>query len=274
MKRMLPDGSFAGRVAIVTGGGSGIGYAIAANLAALGAKVVVASRKQEVIDQAVADFRAAGGEAMAVRVDVRDPAQVQAMVDQVKAEYGRIDMLVNSAAGNFRVKAEEMSLNAWRAVVGIVLDGTWYCTQAVGREMIAAGGGSILNIGTVGAFHGGPLAVHSASAKAGVLAMSRTLAVEWGRHNIRVNVLTPGATADTGAVAQLFPTEADRQRILASVPRGRLAERDEIANAAAFLLSDYADYITGENLVIDGGKWLGRGHLDKESAPQGRSDKQ
>lgn len=265
---MLPKGTFAGRVAIVTGGGSGIGQAIAAKLAALGAKLVIASRRQEVIDQAAAELRAAGAEALAVRTDVREPEQVQALVEATKAEFGRIDILVNSAAGNFRVKAEDISVNAWRAVTRIVLDGTWFCTQAVGREMIAAGtGGAILNIGTVGAFHGGPLAVHSASAKAGVLAMTRTLAVEWGPHNIRINVLTPGATADTGAVGQLFPTEEDRARVIGSVPLGRLANREEIANAAAFLLSDYAGYVTGENFVIDGGKWLGRGHLGSSFPP-------
>ena len=183
-------------------------------------------------------------------------------MDRAERTYGRVDMLVNAAAGNFRVKAEDISINAWRAVVSIVLDGTWYCTQAPGRKMIAAAGGSILNLGTVGAFHGGPLAVHSASAKAGVLAMARTLAVEWGAYNIRVNVLTPGSTNDTGAAGQLFPTEADRERILGSVPPGRFAERIEIANAAAYLLSDYADFITGENLIVDGGRWLGKGHLD------------
>lgn len=262
MRPMLPDDAFTGRVALVTGGGTGIGFEIARTLTRLGASVVIGSRRRDVIDQAVADLRAVGGRAMGVCVDVRDPDQVQAFVDTAEAEYGRIDLLVNSAAGNFRVKAEEMSVNAWRAVVSIVLDGTWYCSQIAGRKMIAAGGGSILNIGTVGAFHGGPLAIHSASAKAGVLAMSRTLAVEWGRYNVRVNVVTPGSTKDTGAVDQLFPTEADQARITRSVPRGRFAERVEIANAAAYLLSDYADFITGENLVIDGGRWLGKGHLE------------
>lgn len=263
MQRMLPEGTFKDRVAIVTGGGSGIGYGIAEMLASLGAKVVVASRRQETVDEAVEKIRTAGGEAWAFTVDVRNPERVQQMVDAVKDRYGRIDVLVNNAAGNFRVCAEDMSVNAWRAVVSIVLDGTWYCTQAVGREMIATGGGAILNIGTVGALQGGPLAVHSASAKAGVLTMTRTLAVEWGRHNIRLNMVTPGATADTGAVAQLFPTGEDQEKILAGVPRGRLARRVDIAHAAAFLLSDYADYVTGENFIIDGGKSLGRGHLEK-----------
>ncbi|MES1926050.1 SDR family oxidoreductase [Salinisphaera sp. T31B1] len=262
MTTMLAKDTFAGRVALVTGGGSGIGYEIARTLGRLGASVVIGSRRRDVIEQAADELRADGSEALAVPLDVREPDQVEAFMNAAETEYGRLDMLVNAAAGNFRVKAEDMSVNAWRAVVSIVLDGTWFCTQAAGRRMIAAGGGSILNVGTVGAFHGGPLAVHSASAKAGVLAMTRTLAVEWGAHNVRVNVVTPGSTNDTGAVTQLFPTDADRKRILRNVPRGRFAERIEIANAAAYLLSDYADFITGENLVIDGGRWLGRGHLE------------
>ena len=259
---MLPESTFAGRVAIVTGGGSGIGFSIARNLAELGAHLVIAGRRRETLDNAVAELQEIGAQVLACPTDVRDPEQVQSMVDQALDQFGRIDMLVNGAAGKFRVRAEDLSVNGWRAVTDIVLNGTWFCTQAVGRVMIAAGrGGAILNIGTIGAFHGGPLAVHSASAKAGVLAMSRTLATEWGPHKIRVNVLTPGATADTGAVTQLFPTPEDQQRIAADVPLGRLANRDEIANTAAFLLSDYASYITGDNLVMDGGKWLGRGHL-------------
>lgn len=264
---MLPEGTFTGQVAIVTGGGSGIGFSIAHALASLGAKLVIAGRRQSVLEDAATELRKIGAEVLVQPIDVRDPDQVQRMADEVQQRFGRVDMLVNSAAGNFRVHAEDLSTNGWRAVTDIVLDGTWFCTQAVGRLMIAAGGGAILNIGTVGAFHGGPLAVHSASAKAGVLAMSRTLATEWGRHGVRVNVLTPGATADTGAVTQLFPTTEDQQRITTSVPLGRLAERTEIANAAAFLLSDYASYITGDNLVMDGGKWLGRGHLGSNLEP-------
>ncbi|QJD60907.1 SDR family oxidoreductase [Pseudomonas sp. gcc21] len=265
---MLAEGTFSGRVAIVTGGGSGIGFSIAHALATLGASVVIAGRRQQILSDAAAQLHKTGAEVLVQVVDVRHPDQVQRMVDEVQHRFGRIDMLVNSAAGNFRVRAEDLSPNGWRAVSDIVLDGTWFCTQAVGRQMIAAGGGAILNIGTVGAFHGGPLAVHSASAKAGVLAMTKTLATEWGRHKIRVNVLTPGATTDTGAVTQLFPTPEDQQRIASSVPLGRLADRTEIANAAAFLLSDYASYITGDNLVMDGGKWLGRGHLGSSFEPR------
>ncbi|WP_101675271.1 SDR family oxidoreductase [Alloalcanivorax mobilis] len=264
---MLPDAHFAGRVALITGGGTGIGQAIATQLAALGADLVIAGRRREPLEDTASALRGYGVKVLPVAMDVRDAEAVQAMVDTSLATFGRIDMLVNNAAGNFRAPAVALSENAWRAVTDIVLHGTWFCTQAVGRVMIEAGGGSILNIGTVGGFHGGPLAVHSASAKGAVLAMSRTLAVEWGAHRVRVNVLTPGATADTGAVGQLFPEADAQQRIIAAIPAGRFARREEIADAACYLLSDYAAYVTGANLVIDGGKWLGRGHLDNPNRP-------
>lgn len=258
-----PDGRFDGQVAVVTGGGSGIGFAIAQRLVALGASVVLAGRRPETLRQA-ADRLGQPDRVCTVPMDVRDPDQAEALMARATTAFGRLDMLVNAAAGNFRVHAEDLSVNGWRAVTEIVLNGTWFCTQAAGRRMIAAGTGSIVNIGTVGAFHGGPLAVHSASAKGAVLALTRTLAVEWARHGIRVNLLTPGATADTGAVGQLFPNDNDQQRVRAAIPLGRFARREEIAGAAAFLLGEQAAYITGENLVIDGGKWLGRGHLDHD----------
>jgi NAD(P)-dependent dehydrogenase (short-subunit alcohol dehydrogenase family) len=278
---MLPKGALQDRVAIVTGGGTGIGQEISKILSRLGAKVVVASRRREVVQAAARDIEEAGGEALGIPVDVRSPEQVNHLVERTKERFGRIDILVNNAAGNFRVRAEEMSVNAWRAVIDIVLNGTWYCTQATGREMIASGGGVILNIGSTQAFHGGPLTVHSASAKGGVLAMTRTLAVEWAPYNIRINILTPGPTEDTGAMTQLFADDAAREMGARRVPLGRFARREEIANAAAYLVSDYAGFITGENLVIDGGRWLGQdffenplqGHEEQSSrVSQGTAD--
>jgi NAD(P)-dependent dehydrogenase (short-subunit alcohol dehydrogenase family) len=263
---MLPEGALRDRVAIVTGGGTGLGRAIADELSRLGAKVVVASRQLEIVEQAAREIENAGGEALAVRVDVRSTEQVQDLLERAKERFGYVDTLVNNAAGNFRVPAEEMSVNAWNAVIDIVLNGTWYCTQTVGREMISAGGGVILNIGTTAAFHGGPSTVHSACAKAGVLAMTRTLAVEWARHNVRVNILTPGPTEETGAVGQLFSDEKAYEKVLRDVPLKRLARRREVADAAAYLLSDYAAYVNGENLIVDGGRWLGRDHYSDDPA--------
>lgn len=271
---MLPQESLQGRVAIITGGATGIGWGIAKTLSQLGAKLVIASRRLEAVEGAAQDIERAGGEALGVQMDVRSSEQVNDLIKQTKKRFDRIDILVNNAAGNFRVRAEEMSVNAWRAVIDIVLNGTWYCTQAAGREMIASGGGSILNIGSTAAFHGGPSTVHSASAKAGVLAMTRTLAVEWAQYGVRVNMLTPGPTENTGAMTQLFDDKAARDNGVRRVPLGRFARREELAHAASYLLSDYAGFITGENLIVDGGRWLGRDlfeNLTVEQEPGGKA---
>ena len=175
------------------------------------------------------------------------------------ANFGPIEVLVNSAAGNFRVAPEDMSVNAWNAVVRIVLDGSWNWTQAVGRQAIANHhGASILNIGTVGALLGGPQTAHSASAKAGVVAMTKSLAGAWGQHGIRLNVLTPGITDETPGAEILLKDPGMRERAIGEVPLGRAAVLSEMTHAASFLLSDYAAYITGANLVVDGGRSLGR----------------
>jgi hypothetical protein len=254
---MLPEGTFDGQVAIVTGGGGGIGRAHALELARLGAAVAVAGRRPEPLEETVALIEQAGGRALARPTDVREPEQVDALVSATVDELGRIDVLVNNAAGNFVVRAEELSPNGWKAVVGIVLDGTFLCSRAVGRRMIEQGeGGAILSVIASYAWTGGPGTVHSAAAKAGVLALTRTLAVEWAGHGIRVNCICPGPTDTEGAGAALWPTEEDRNRVAATVPLGRLATPDEIAVWGAALCSPQASYITGENLTIDGGHWL------------------
>jgi NAD(P)-dependent dehydrogenase (short-subunit alcohol dehydrogenase family) len=245
---MLPENTFQGRVALVTGGATGIGFAIARELARLGGRVVIASRKEENLKKAAEEI----GASYHV-VDVRDAAAVEAMAEAI----GRVDLLVNNAAGNFIVKADELSVNGWNSVINIVLNGTFYCTSAVGRRMIAAGGGgAILNIIANYAWTGAPGVVHSASAKAGVLAMTRTLAVEWARHKIRVNAMAPGPVHTEGASKRLFPDPMIEEGIRRTIPLRRFANLDEIANAAVYLLSDYASYVTGESFVIDGGQWL------------------
>jgi len=254
---MLAEGTFDGKAAIVTGGGSGLGRAIVLELARLGAAVAVAGRRPEPLAETVALVEGAGGTALAQPTDVRDPEQVDALVAATVERFGRVDVLVNNAAGNFVVKAEDLSPNGWRAVVAIVLDGGFLCSRAVGRRMIEQGdGGAILSVIASYAWTGGPGTVHSAAGKAGLVAMTRTLAVEWAPHGIRVNCICPGPTDTEGAGQALWPTEEDRDRVAATVPLGRLATPEEVAVWAAALCSPYAGYITGETLTIDGGHWL------------------
>jgi NAD(P)-dependent dehydrogenase (short-subunit alcohol dehydrogenase family) len=253
---------FRGKTIVITGGGTGLGRAMAEHLGALGAIVIVAGRRPEPLAETVAAIESRGGVAQAAPTDVRVPDQVQALVDGVVARHGRLDCLVNNAAGNFIVRAEDLSPNGWNAVINIVLNGTFYCSRAAGKAMIAAGrGGSILNIVASYAWTGGPGTIHSAAAKAGVISLTQTLAVEWGRHSIRVNALCPGVVNTPGAAEKLFPTEAIRNRIAQRVPLGRLETPEEVSKAAAFLLSDDASYVSGAVLVADGGMWLEPGLL-------------
>lgn len=252
-----------GQVAIVTGGGTGLGRGISLELSRRGAKVVVASRSAEHLDAVVKEITEAGGEAMSVPFDVRNVDEVNGMVKKVVDRFGRIDMLVNNAAGNFLFPAEKLTPNGWRAVLGIVLDGTWFCTSAVGKVMIEQGRGSILNIVANYAWSGQPGVVHSCAAKAGVLAMTRTLAVEWARFGIRTNAFAPGAMVTDGASANLkYDTPEAQEMIRKVIPVQRLTSAEEMANLAVFLLTPQASYINGEVLTADGGHWLPRGFLD------------
>jgi NAD(P)-dependent dehydrogenase (short-subunit alcohol dehydrogenase family) len=254
---MLAEGTLGGKAAIVTGGGSGIGRALAVELARLGAAVTVAGRRPDPLAETVGLIEGAGGRAAAQPTDIRDPDQVDALVAETVEAFGRVDVLVNNAAGNFVVKAEDLSPNGWRAVVSIVLDGGFLCSRAAARQMIEQGeGGAILSVIASYAWTGGPGTVHSAAAKAGLVAMTRTLAVEWASHGIRANCICPGPTDTEGAGAALWPTEADRARVEATVPLGRLATPEEVAQWGAALCTPFASYITGETLTIDGGHWL------------------
>jgi NAD(P)-dependent dehydrogenase (short-subunit alcohol dehydrogenase family) len=257
MAPMLAEGTFEGKVAVVTGGGTGMGRAMALEFARLGAGVVVAGRRPQPLEEVAVAIRTGGGRALAQPTDVRQLDQVDALFDAAVDELGRVDVLVNNAAGNFVVRAEDLSPNGWRAVVSIVLDGGFLCARAAAKKMMDQGaGGAILSVLASYAWTGGPGTVHSAAAKAGLLAMTRTLAVEWAPHKIRVNTITPGPTDTEGAGAALWPSEEDRARVAATVPAGRLATVEEIAWWTTALCSPYADYITGENLTIDGGHWL------------------
>ncbi|WP_026965556.1 2,4-dienoyl-CoA reductase [Alicyclobacillus pomorum] len=249
-----------GKVAIITGGSSGMGKAMAKKFAKEGALVAITGRNQERLEQAKAEIEQFDGQVLCVPMDVREPQQVQQMVVTTKNTFGTIDYLVNNAAGNFICPAEDLSINGWNAVVNTVLNGTWYCTQAVGKEWIASHTkGSILNIIATYAWTAGAGVIHSASAKAGVLAMTRTLAVEWGsKYGIRVNAIAPGPIANTGGAERLFASEEAYQRTIESVPAGRVGQPEEVANLAYFLLSPEADYINGDCITIDGGQWLNR----------------
>ena len=259
---MLSDGTLDGKVAIITGGGTGMGRDMALAFAKLGAVVVVASRKDDNIQAVATQIADAGGRALAVQTDVREIEQVKNLVARTVEVFGGIDILINNAAGNFVAPAESLSYNAWHSVINIVLNGTWHCSQEVGKQMIAAGkGGKIVNIIATYAWTGGPGTVHSAAAKAGVLSLTQTLAVEWARHNIRVNAIAPGPVATENTTKQLFGGGNLIETMAKEIPLGRFGEVGEITDLAAYLVSDYSAYVTGANFVVDGGNWLNKGYL-------------
>jgi len=250
-----------GKVAVITGGGTGLGLAMARAFGAVGAKLVIASRDNGHLDSGAATLRAEGVETLPLQCDVRDAEQVERMVAAAVDHFGRIDILVNNAAGNFVVRAEDLSVGGWTAVTRIVLDGSWFCSQAVYDTMKKQGGGNILNILATYATGAGPLTIHSAAGKAGVLALTRTLAVEWADVGIRVNAIAPGPVETHGAGSRLWDSDAARASIIDKLPMGRFGSEQEVADVATFMVSDAAAYVTGTMLPVDGGLTLGKGHL-------------
>jgi NAD(P)-dependent dehydrogenase (short-subunit alcohol dehydrogenase family) len=261
-----PARDLEGRVAWITGGGTGLGLEVGRSLAGRGAILAIAGRSEEHLDFGRRVLENDGARVLSLPCDVRDVHAVRRCARTIVEETGRLDMLVNNAAGNFVRPAERLPEKAFASVVDIVLNGTFHCSRAAARAMIERGeGGVILNVVATYAWTGGPGTVHSACAKAGVLAMTRTLAVEWARHAIRVVAIAPGPFRSRGAADRLWPSPELEERVRRGIPLGRFAEREEVAEACAWLVSDAAAYVTGECLTIDGGGWLGKGVLGESA---------
>ena len=264
----LPPGTFDDQTVIVTGAGTGLGKAMAVEFARLGARIAVVSRKLEHRAAGIAAIEAVGAKAAGFACDIRQPEQVAEAFDAIEIRLGAASVLVNNAAGNFPVPAEDMSPNAWRTVVDIVLNGTFYCSREFGRRHMAAGSpGNIVNIGAAYAWTGGPGFAHSAAGKAGVKNMTETLAVEWGPYGIRVNALVPGLFPHDDEVEAIRTVPERRKSDGARSPAMRVGYPHELGWAATFLASPYASYISGHTLVVDGANWQRRAMLMPEFVP-------
>ena len=248
-----------GRTIFITGAGTGLGRSMALRFAELGANLFIVGRRQEPLKQTTEEIRAAGAKAAYFSADVRDFDAVEKAIEAAEKEFGQVDTLVNNAAGNFIARTEKLSPNAFNAVVGIVLQGTFFCTLALGRKWIVKKQpGTVLNIATTYAAvnSGSGFVVPSACAKAGVLALTRSLAVEWARYHIRLNAIAPGPFPTEGAFSRLLPSKEFEERAKNHHPMKRFGRHEELANLAVYLLSEQADYVNGECVVIDGGLWL------------------
>jgi NAD(P)-dependent dehydrogenase (short-subunit alcohol dehydrogenase family) len=266
---MLPADTFRGAVVAITGGGTGLGKAMAVEFARLGARIAILSRGAEHRQRGVAAVQAVGGDAVEAEVDVRDPAAIARAFDAVERAAGPVDILINNAAGNFPVAAEALSPNGWRAVNQIVLDGTFFCSQELFRRASRAGdAAAICNILATQSFTGGPGMAHTAAAKAGVGNLTKTLAVEWAPAGVRVNALAPGLFPheDMRADLQALRTEGEDVDARRS-PAGRLGRLHELGWAATWLCSPYAAFVSGHTLVVDGANWLRRDFVMPEFVP-------
>ena len=248
-----------GRAIFLTGGGTGLGRSMALHFAGLGARLFVIGRREEPLKKTCEEIHRDGGAAAYTTCDVRNYDAVETAITAAENHWGEIDTLVNNAAGNFMARTERLSPNAFQSVVGIVLNGTFHCTLAFAKRRIARKlGGNVLNISTTyaAANSGSGYVVPSACAKAGVLALTTSLAVEWAKYHIRVNAIAPGPFPTEGAWSRLMPSPQFEEYALNKHPMKRFGKHEELTNLAAFLLSDMAEYINGECVVIDGGQWL------------------
>jgi NAD(P)-dependent dehydrogenase (short-subunit alcohol dehydrogenase family) len=248
-----------GRTILITGGGTGLGRSMALRFAELGANIFLVARREEPLQETAEAIRGKGARAAYASADIRDFSAVEKAVAEAEKEFGRVDTLVNNAAGNFIARTEKLSPNAFNAVMGIVMQGTFHFTLVLGRKWIAEKKpGNILNIVTTYAATnaGSGFVVPSACAKAGVLALTRSLAVEWARYHIRLNAIAPGPFPTEGAWSRLMPATDTQEKARLRHPMKRFGKHDELANLAVYLLSAEADYVNGECVVIDGGRWL------------------
>lgn len=262
MKGMLQPGSLANKTIIMTGGGTGLGKSMGKYFLELGANLVITSRKKEVIDKSAAELaKETGGKVLAIPCDVRKYEEIENVIKGAEAEFGSVQGVVNNAAGNFISPTERLSHRAFDIVVDIVLKGTYYTTLAAGKNWIAKKQpGTFLNIVTSYAWTGSGYVVPSACGKAGVLALTRSLAVEWAKYNIRSNAIAPGPFPTEGAWSRLLPGDLVKKFDPAQrVPLKRVGEHQELANLAAYLMSDFSAYVNGEVITIDGGEWLRNG---------------
>lgn len=263
---MLKDDALKGKTIVVTGGGTGLGKAMATYFLKLGANLVITSRKIEVLQKTAQEMESeTGGKVLAVQCDVREYEQVENVLAETISKFGSADVLVNNAAGNFISPTERLSANAFSSIIDIVLKGTVNCTLAFGKHWIKQKQpASVLNIITTYAFTGSAYVVPSACAKGGVLALTRSLAVEWGKYGIRSNAIAPGPFPTKGAWDRLLPGDlAEKFDFKNRVPLKRVGDHQELANLAAFLVSDFSNYINGEVITIDGGEWLqGAGQMN------------
>lgn len=250
------DDILAGKVAFVTGGGSGICKGITEAFLAHGAKAAIVGRKADRLEAAAKELsEATGSECLAVPGDVRDPKLVEAALDATLDRFGRIDIVVNGAAGNFLCPAAALSYNAFKTVVEIDTIGTWNVTRAAFERTLRDNGGVVLNISATLHYAATPLQMHASAAKAAIDSMTRSLALEWGSMNIRVNAIAPGPIDDTEGMTRLAPKDM-KAKLEKAVPLGRFGKVEDVANAALFLASDAASYVHGEVFVVDGGAWL------------------
>jgi NAD(P)-dependent dehydrogenase (short-subunit alcohol dehydrogenase family) len=270
MTGMLKEDALKGKTVVITGGGTGLGRSMGKYFLQLGANLVISSRKKEVIDKAAKELAdETGGKVLAVPCDIRKYEEIENVIKNAENEFGSIHAVLNNAAGNFISPTERLSHRAFDIVVDIVLRGTYYTTLAAGKNWIAKKQpGVFLNIVTTYAWTGSGYVVPSACGKAGVLALTRSLAVEWAKYNIRSNAIAPGPFPTEGAWSRLLPGDLAKKFDPAErIPLKRVGDHQELANLAAYLISDFSSYVNGEVITIDGGEWLKNGgefsHLDQ-----------